>query len=35
MLWAQNPKEPRFLLNEKRGRGEHWKKIRLANYDEV
>lgn len=35
MLWAQNPKEPRFLLNEKRGRGEHYKRIRLANYDEV
>jgi len=31
MLWAQNPKEPRFLMNEKRSKGIHWKKIRLAN----
>jgi hypothetical protein len=35
MLWVLNPKESRFLTNEKRGRGEHWKKIRLADYDEV
>jgi hypothetical protein len=35
MLWAQNPKEPHFLTSEKRGRGEHCKKIRLIDYDEV
>jgi hypothetical protein len=33
MLWAQNPKEPRFLTNEKYGRGIHLKKIRLIDYD--
>ena len=35
MLWAQNPKEPRFLTNEKHGRGIHLKKIQLVGYEEV
>ena len=34
MAWAENPKEPRFLINEKRGRGEHYKRIRLADLEE-
>ncbi len=33
MAWAEDPKDPRFLINEERGRGKHSKTIRLAEYD--
>lgn len=34
MTWAEDPKEPRFLTNETRGKGKHIKTIRLAKYED-
>jgi hypothetical protein len=34
MTWAEDPKEPRFLFNETRGKGKHYKTIRLAKNDD-
>ena len=33
--WLQNPKEPRVLVNEQRGKGKHYKRIRLMEYENV
>lgn len=31
--WLQNPNEPRVLVNEQRGKGRHFKRIRLIDCD--